>query len=251
MNTGTGIMSIGEEFIIKTRYGIPAQTDQLRGIPSPPIEEDFSGTIIPLPDRDTGSIADVDISVAIENRESIRNYHNTPLSLEELSYLLWCTQGIKWVLDDSTFRTVPSAGARHAIDTYLYVKNVNGLHAGIYRFLALDHSLGLISDNDGLSDRVNKAGLEQRCIQEAAVCFIWVANSYRMTWRYGERGFRDIFLDAGHICQNLYLSSQAIGCGVCAIGAFKDDEMNTLLSLDGEKKFTLYMATVGKIPNEE
>ena len=72
-----------------------------------------------------------------------------------------------------------------------------------------------------------------------------------MTWRYGERGFRDIFLDAGHICQNLYLSSQAVLCGVCAIGAFRDDEMNTLLSLDGEKKFTLYMATVGKIPNEE
>ena len=72
-----------------------------------------------------------------------------------------------------------------------------------------------------------------------------------MTWRYGERGFRDVFLDAGHICQNLYLSSQAVRCGVCAIGAFMDDEMNTLLSLDGEKKFTLYMATVGKVTKEE
>ena len=244
-------MGIGEEFIRKTRDIGQIETDQMRGIPSPPIEEDFSGKIIQLPDPDTGSITAIDISVAIENRESVRNYLSTPLSLEDLSYLLWCTQGIKWVLGESTFRTVPSAGARHAIDTYLYMKNVTGLHAGLYRFLALDHSLGLISDDDRLSDKLNRAGLHQQCIDEAAVCFIWVADSYRMTWRYGERGFRDIFLDAGHICQNLYLSSQAVLCGVCAIGAFRDDEMNTLLSLDGEKKFTLYMATVGKIPNEE
>lgn len=70
-----------------------------------------------------------------------------------------------------------------------------------------------------------------------------------MTWRYGERGFRDIFLEAGHICQNLYLSSQAVNCGVCAIGAFIDDELNNLLQVDGEKKFVLYMASVGKMPD--
>ena len=69
-----------------------------------------------------------------------------------------------------------------------------------------------------------------------------------MTWRYGERGFRDIFLEAGHICQNLYLSSLVVGCGVCAIGAFNDDEINRLIGIDGEKKFTVYMATVGKLP---
>ena len=72
-----------------------------------------------------------------------------------------------------------------------------------------------------------------------------------MTWRYGERGFLDIFLEAGHICQNLYLSSQAVRCGVCAIGAFNDDELNQLLDIDGIKKFVLYMASVGKLPEED
>lgn len=244
-------MGIGEDFIRRTRYSGQVETDQMRGIPSPPFEEDYQGQVIPLPDPDTGTLINLDLSIAIETRESIRTYQNTPLSLEDLSYLLWCTQGVKWIMEDCTFRTVPSAGARHAIDTYLYVKNVTGLHPGLYRFLALDHSLGLISDDEGLSGMILKAGLHQQCIEEAAVCFIWVADSYRMTWRYGERGFRDFFLDAGHICQNLYLSSQAVRCGVCAIGAFMDDEMNTLLSLDGEKKFTLYMATVGKVTKEE
>lgn len=244
-------MGIGEEFIVHTRYSGPIQTDQVKGVMPPPLEEEWSGSIIQLPDPDMGDIENVDISVAIESRESIRKYLDTPLTLEELSYLLWCTQGVKWVLEDCTFRTVPSAGARHAIDTYLHVHNVSGLKPGLYRFLALDHSLGVISEDENLADLIFRAGMNQQCIQESAVCFIWVADSYRMTWRYGERGFRDIFLEAGHICQNLYLSSQAIGCGVCAIGAFNDDEMNYLLDVDGTRKFALYMASVGKIPKTD
>lgn len=243
-------MGIGEDFISKTAYTGPLETDQSKGIPAPPLEDEFSGTIIPLPDPDVGTINSLDISVAIEARESIRNYLDAPLSMEELSYLLWCTQGVKWIFDDCTVRTVPSAGARHAIDTYLLVKKVGDLKPGLYRFLALDHSLGVVSEDDTLSDLIFRAGVNQECIQECAICFIWVADAYRMTWRYGERGFRDIFLEAGHICQNLYLSAQAVGCGVCAIGAFIDDELNYLLNIDGTKKFALYMASVGKIPPE-
>lgn len=244
-------MGIGNEFIRQTRYTGPVQTDEMRGVPSPPIENEFSGTIIPLPNPDAGAIKPIDLSVAIESRESIRNYENTPLSIEELSYLLWCTQGVKWILDDCTFRTVPSAGARHAISTYLYLARVKGQKPGLYRYLALDHSLGVISHEDTLPRLMLSAGFNQHCISEAAVCFIWVADSYRMTWRYGERGFRDIFLEAGHICQNLYLSSQAAGCGVCAVGAFHDDDLHQILDIDGIKKFVLYMATVGKLPGED
>ncbi|PWR76031.1 SagB/ThcOx family dehydrogenase [Methanospirillum stamsii] len=241
-------MGIGEDFITNTRYTGPVETDQTRGLNQPPMEDDFSGTIIPLPDPDAGTIESLDISVAIESRESIRKYLDTPLTIEELSYLLWCTQGVKWILEDCSFRTVPSAGARHAIDTYLLINKINTIKPGLYRFLAFEHSLGMISEDKGITDLVFRAGMSQQCIQESALCFIWVADSYRMTWRYGERGFRDIFLEAGHICQNLYLSAQAVGCGVCAIGAFMDNDLNHLLNIDGKKKFALYMASVGKVP---
>lgn len=239
-------MSIGKEFLIQTRYCGPVQTDQSRGIAPPPLEPDFTGMIIQLPDPDSGEIRQIDLSVAIESRESIRTYEHTSLNRGELSYLLWCTQGVKWIFEDSTFRTVPSAGALHAIDTYLCITRVEGLKPGIYRYLALDHSLGVISEDDSAFDLVYRAALNQKCVLDAAVCFIWVADFYRMTWRYGERGYRDIFLEAGHICQNLYLSAEAVGCGVCAIGAFHDDEMNHLLDLDGTSRSVIYMAALGK-----
>jgi len=239
-------MSIGEEFLIQTRYCGPVQTDQSRGLPAPPLEPDFTGTIIKLPDPDSGEVQEIDLSVAIESRESIRTYGKSPLDTGALSYLLWCSQGVKWIFEDSTFRTVPSAGARHAIDTYLCINRVEGLKPGIYRYLALEHSLGVISEDESISDLVYRASLNQKCIQDASVCFIWVADAYRMTWRYGERGYRDIFIEGGHICQNLYLSAEAVSCGVCAIGAFHDDEINHLIDLDGTSRYVIYMAAVGK-----
>lgn len=244
-------MGIGIEFIRRTRYGDPVETDQMRGIPAPEGESEFSGIVHSLPDPDTGTISRIDLSVAIESRESIRRYSDEPLTLAEISYLLWCTQGVKWVFDDVTFRTVPSSGARHAIDTYLLVNRVRGLKPGLYRFLALEHALGTVSEDEDAAGKVEKACFSQKWISESAVCFIWTADIYRMTWRYGERGYRDIFLDAGHVCQNLYLSAQAIDSGVCAIGAFRDEEINDLLGIDGEKRFVMYLATVGKkIENE-
>ncbi|MDD1724438.1 MAG: SagB/ThcOx family dehydrogenase [Methanospirillum sp.] len=244
-------MGIGEEFIRKTRYGDPGTTDQMRGIPAPELEPEFSGTIHSLPDPDTGTISRIDLSAAIESRESIRRYSDKPLTLAEVSYLLWCTQGVKWIFDDVTFRTVPSSGARHAIDTYLLVNRVEGLKPGLYRFLALEHALGTILEDEYTSELIERACFDQKFISGSAACFIWVADIYRMTWRYGERGFRDIFLDAGHVCQNLYLSAQAVDSGVCAIGAFRDEEINDLLDLDGEKKFVIYLAAVGKNPEED
>ena len=82
--------------------------------------------------------------------------------------------------------------------------------------------------------------------EQAAVVFIWTAVPYRMTWRYGERGFRDLHLDAGHVCQNLYLAAEATGCGTCAIAAFDDDDMNAILGINGSDQFVIYLATVGK-----
>jgi SagB-type dehydrogenase family enzyme len=83
-------------------------------------------------------------------------------------------------------------------------------------------------------------------VNTSGVTFFWVAVSERMEWRYPVRGYRYLHLDAGHVCQNLYLAAEAISCGVCAIAAFDDEKVNEALNLDGENLFVIYVATVGK-----
>jgi SagB-type dehydrogenase family enzyme len=129
----------------------------------------------------------------------------------------------------------------------MLVNKVKNLPLGIYRYLALDHTLLQLDVTPSISDRVVAACLGQKFAGTCAVAFIWVAVPYRMTWRYGERGYRYLYIDAGHVAQNLYLSAASVDCGVCAIAAFSDDEMNELLGLDGKKQFAIYVATAGKV----
>jgi SagB-type dehydrogenase family enzyme len=189
----------------------------------------------------------LDLRAAIERRRSVRSYAREPLSLQDLAFLLWCTQGVQRVAGTyATFRTVPSAGARHAFETYLLVNDVDGLEPGLYRYLALSHRLVQLVTDPTLAVQVTAACLDQQFILRAGVVFLWVAVPYRMTWRYGERGFRELHKDAGHVCQNLYLSAEAVGCGVCAIAAYDDDAMAEILGIDGKDQFLIYLATVGK-----
>jgi SagB-type dehydrogenase family enzyme len=246
-----GYMSqrIGREFLEKTKYKYLHVSDQMQGVSPPPLEApvDKEGKKISLPDPGSISLPDIHLRVAMERRESIRQYSGQYLALEELSYMLWCTQGVKEVMPPyQTLRTVPSAGARHALETYLLINRICGVDRGLYRFMAVDHMLREIDTDSMLTLRVTDACLGQSCVKTSAVTFIWVAVHYRMTWRYSDRGYRYLFIDAGHVCQNLYLSAEAIGCSVCAIGAFSDDDMNHLLRLDGDSQFVIYLATVGR-----
>lgn len=240
---------IGQEFIEKTKYKYAEESDQQKDIKQPPLElsYDKNQPIINLPDPSKIKIKDISLRKAIETRQSMRKYKNHKLSLEELSYLLWCTQGVKNVIPDKvTRRNVPSAGARHAFETYLLINNVEGLNQGIYRYIALENKLVEINLEQGIDDKVVEACLGQKFIKNSAVTFIWTAVPYRMNWRYGERGYRYLHLDAGHVCQNLYLSAEAINCGVCAIAAYDDDALNSLLNIDGKEQFSIYVATLGK-----
>lgn len=233
----------------KTYYRHLGSSDQMKGVPQPSLElgYDASGRIIDLPDPQECKVKAVTVSETIESRRSVRRFINKPVTLHELSYLLWCTQGVKEVIPDSaTFRTVPSAGARHAFETYLLVNHVEGLKPGLYRFLAIDHKLVEIRTTEHIADDITDGCLGQEMAGKSAVTFIWTAVAQRMTWRYGERGYRYMHLDAGHVCQNLYLAAEAIDCGVCAIAAFDDDAMNRALALDGEKQFVIYIAVIGK-----
>jgi len=241
--------NVGLEFVEKTKYSHLAQSDQSRRLPQPPLELEYdrSKPLISLPLPKEVEVAPILLRQAIENRRSVREYSDRPMTLSDLSFLLWCTQGIKQVTGrPATERNVPSAGARHPFETYLLVNRTEGLQAGIYRFIASRHALLQLDTGPGLADKVQEACLGQPLVKNCAVTFMWSAVAYRTTWRYAERGYRYIFLDAGHVCQNLYLAAEAVNVGVCAMGAFDDDRLNQLLGLDGTDQFVVYLAAAGK-----
>ncbi|RJR21840.1 MAG: SagB/ThcOx family dehydrogenase [Nitrospiraceae bacterium] len=228
-----------------------SRTDQHSGVPPPPVEKPFP------PDRkridlkqknNWRSIGKVDLISAMENRRSHRVFTEERLTLEELSFLLWATQGIRKKVDEATaYRTVPSAGCRHALETYLCVLNIDELEQGIYRYLPLEHQLLFESGKELLAEQIVDAALGQPITGDAAVTFIWTAIPYRMEWRYDLAAHKVIALDAGHVCQNLYLACEAIGAGTCAIGAYHQELVDRLLGIDGKDEFTIYLASVGKI----
>ncbi len=228
-----------------------SQTDQSRGVPPPPVEKPFPPDARRVDLVATGKwhdIGPVDLEAAIRNRESRRGYGRDPLTLDELSFLLWATQGIRGRLDEATaLRTVPSAGARHALETYLAVLNVAGLEPSVYRYLPLEHQLLLEFQEDRTAARLVEAALGQSFLRQAAVVFLWTAIPYRMEWRYGLAAHKVIALDAGHVCQNLYLACEAIGAGTCAVAAYHQEMMDRFLRVDGRDEFVVYLAPVGKV----
>lgn len=225
-------------------------TDQMRGFPSPPIEKpyDKGKELVLLPPIETlleryGQKA---FGEVLKNRRSRREYKNSPVDLEELAYLLWATQGVKKVIGSVSLRAVPSAGARHPFETYLFVFHVTGLRKGLYRYLPLENALLLKKEGD-FRNLIVEACLGQHFVGEAAVVFVWTAVPYRTVWRYGSASYKLILLDAGHVCQNLYLACESIGCGTCAVAAYDQEKMDELVGVDGESELVVYLAPVGKV----
>lgn len=228
-----------------------SQTDQNRGISPPPLEKPFDPNAIRIDliaPREWKNIERVDLMTAIENRKSRRHFKHEALTLEELSFLLWATQGIrKYVNAGTAFRTVPSAGCRHAFETYLCVLNVAGLDQGFYRYLPVEHQVLFEFHEDQAAEKITEASFGQSFAGSAAVTFIWTAIPYRTEWRYSIVAHKVIAVDAGHVCQNLYLACEAIGAGTCAIAAYDQERMDQLLRLDGNDEFVIYLAPVGKL----
>ena len=239
---------IGDAFMDATKYRNLGPSDQQQGVGQPPLHAALrDGARIPLPSPQGLDLGGMRLREAIETRRSLRAYAEKPLALEELSFLLWCSQGVKPESTDKyTLRTVPSAGARHAFETLLLVNRVDGLDPGLYQYDAAAHGLIQWESPVDITGQLTAACLKQSTVGNSAVTFIWMAEWVRMAWRYGERGLRYLFLDAGHVCQNLHLAAESISAGACAIGAFSDDEINQLLGLDGTDRFVVYLAGVGK-----
>lgn len=235
-------------------------TDQQQKLPYlPPEKPPMSGNApIPLPLDFEESVEKKDLAELIKERESQRSYAEEPITLKELSFLLWAVQGVRKLagkMKQVTFRTVPSAGSRHAMETYLFVRNVEGLKPGKYHYLAISHSLELLEAGD-FGESLTEALCGQSFAGYAPVTFVFSAVPYRMEWRYGLQSAKYILLDAGHAVEHLYPASGAVGCGTCAIGAYDQERLDELMgfapgpSAEREYECAIYAAPVGKIEKD-
>jgi SagB-type dehydrogenase family enzyme len=247
----TDIERVGELFQEFTKYRhFTAPSLMVRGAPVPEAEK----SVLPdaavinllaspdLPPARTRGLFDV-----LRTRRSRRDYSLEPLVLEDLGALLWSVQGVVVSGRGYTLRTAPSAGARHPLDTYIMVNRVDGLAPGLCRYSPAGHRLVRLGDDASVAGRLAAACLGQEILRTAAVSFVWTAAIERGRWKYQQRAYRYIYLDAGHACQNLYLACEAMGLGCCAVAAFDDDEVDRILGLDGREEFTVYLATVGRV----
>lgn len=227
------------------------EPDQRKGVAPPPLEKPFDedAELIDLIDPEKFTVGKVPLIDAIANRESRRVFTDEPLSLEELSFLLWATQGVR-VVDENkvwTKRAVPSGGGRQPYETYLLVSRVDGIKRGIYRYLPIEHKLLLVTESLPTADELMDKAWGQNFIGKSAVVFAWAAIPYKSEWRYSLVSYKDILIEAGHVCQNLYLACEAIGAGTCAIAAYEQKAMDELLQIDGENEITVYLSPVGKV----
>jgi len=226
-------------------------TDQRRGVPSPPIQKPADPgarrvELVPPAAFEGLGLGRMGVLEAIRRRESAREFTDEPLSLAELSFLLFATQGVRLRLGQAVFRTVPSAGNRHPLESYVACRLVEGVAPGLYRYLPLDHALALEREGTAPMEALVRGCRGQAFAAACAAAFIWTAVPCRTEWRYGLASHKVIALDAGHVCQNLYLACQAIGAGTCAIAAYDQEAMDRLVGADGEEEFVVYLAPVGK-----
>ncbi|MBN2156954.1 MAG: SagB family peptide dehydrogenase [Candidatus Lokiarchaeota archaeon] len=230
--------------------------DMQKGIPAPPIEKSYpeGAKLIDLVNPKDFKIGEnVKLVEAINNRQSRRFFTGEAISLEELSFLLWCTQGIKKILPNgvNSFRTVPSGGALHPFETYIAIFQVIGIEPGVYRYLPIEHKLlPIIQNKPDLIPIIKNLLHGQNLVNKAAVVYIWAARPARTEWKYGRDSLKDILLSAGHICQNLYLACEAIPAGTCAIVAYDQDGMDEFLGINGYDEISLYTAPVGKVRSD-
>jgi SagB-type dehydrogenase family enzyme len=246
-------MEPGRSFLKSDRWNewLSKETDQRKQIPPPPVQKapPEGAPTFDLVPSDKFTVGQMPLVEAIRKRKSRRVFTEEAFTLEELLYLLWATQGVREILAEgkSTRRNVPSGGSRHPFETYLAVHRVQGLEPGLYRYLPLDHKLCLLRNDPELPQKIIDAAFGSPFCGKCAVTFIWTVIPYRTEWRYTITSPKIIAIDAGHVCQNLYLAAESIGGGACAVGAYDQAKMDLVIGVDGTEEFVIYMAPTGKV----
>ena len=253
INTGRDFMKgYGEHTLYENEY----QSDQELKLPQPPL---VKAAMRPEENRITltrdfsklemkNSLIDV-----IRDRKSSRVYTQETMTVDELAFLLWATQGVKEIRGRAyaTIRTVPCGGARHEFETYLLVRNVEGLENGAYHYLPMEHALEFLHPVEDMDQKITASLCEQGWAAKANVIFYWSMVAYRVEWRYGIFAHRPALMDIGHVGQNLYLGCSDLGLGCCAIAAFQHEICNELFDLDGKEEFVVYAVPVGTISEKD
>lgn len=193
---------------------------------------------LPSP-RHKGSVS---VEEALLARRSIRDYKDEPLTLAEISQLLWAAQGIT---NEWGGRTAPSAGALYPLELYIVIGNVNELDQGIYKYKPKEHELIMISKGDK-RDKLATVALGQSWVRDGAIVLVLAAQYSRTTNKYGERGKRYVYMEAGHAAQNVYLQAIVLNLGTVVVGAFDDEEVKKIVQMPQEEQ-PLYLMPVGKI----
>ncbi len=184
------------------------------------------------------------METAIKERRSVRNYTGEPLSLPQLSQLLYAAQGITGTMYDQPLRSAPSAGALYPFEVYVLAHNIEGLDRGIYHYAVRDHQLEVVATGD-YRKPITRAALQQDMLGEADAAIVLAAVFDRTRHKYGERGYRYVYMESGHISQNIYLQAVSLGLGSVGVGAFLDAEVNSLIGADGSQEAAIYLHAVG------
>ncbi len=245
------------------------ETDQRLGLPAPPFEKPVppDAVLVDLVPPEALTVGTMPLMQAMGRRRSRRHWTAESLSLEELSFLLWATQGVDHQATEARLahihqahpgspgraqfimRTVPSGGSRHPFETYLVIQRVSDLAPGLYRYLSLQHKLLFQAPLAAIAAAGQQA-LEEWFTEPAAI-FIWTALPGRTEWRYSFMSPKLIAQDSGHICQNLYLACEAIGAGTCAVAGYTQTPLDALVGVDGDDEFVVYLAPVGKVDRRQ
>jgi SagB-type dehydrogenase family enzyme len=235
---------IGDEFQKSTKYS----REKLLGgyldwANKPDTYKNYpSAKLIPLSrEFPTKFLSMVDV---LKKRRSVRSFSPKPLSIAELSFLLWASTGVQRKEQGYDFRTVPSAGALYPIETYLIANNVEDLEKALYHYNIEAHALEKLKVG-AFAENLAHAALGQNMCIKAPVVLIWTAIFARSKWKYAQRAYRYVYLDAGHIAQSLAVSAISVGLGSCQIGAFFDDEINQIIGVDGVGESVIYLSVVG------
>ncbi|HPI92130.1 MAG TPA: SagB/ThcOx family dehydrogenase [Deltaproteobacteria bacterium] len=236
---------IGERFQQETKYDrwrMPEYTIDPSRKPLP-YKEYPNAKVIPM--ERPQKCGEMTLYEAILRRKSLRRFVDAPVSMDSLSCLLWASSGIQRREMGFAFRTAPSAGALYPVETYAVVHQVEGIAQGVYHYNVKGHVLEEIKRGD-FRAHIAQAALGQIMCAQASVVIAWTALFERSLWKYRQRAYRYVYLDAGHMAQNLALASTSIGLGSCQVGALFDDEVNEILGVDGIQESILYMSVVGQ-----
>ena len=204
------------------------------GSPAPAVT---SALVLPEPCRESGR----SLERVLFERRSVREFARAPLPLAEVSQLLWAAQGF---VSRNGHRTTPSAVALYPLEVYLVAGNIRDLDAGVYRYEPSVHRIVRVSAGD-CRRALAEAALGQTWLDESAAILTIAAVERRTTRKYGQRGVRYVYMEAGQAAQNVLLQAIALDLVAAPVGAFDDEAIRAVVGLRAEEK-PLYLIPIGR-----